>query len=96
MRTTKAQLSTCVVRFLDNIILLVSIPEISSIYLAYMAAHAGLSLPWSQTPKTGFLMTSSYGSGHCVLQTPALVWIIKLLALLSPFHCNFPVISNIT
>ena len=41
-------------RCLDSIIPLVSISEISSIYLVSVAAQAGLSLPWSQTPKTGF------------------------------------------
>ena len=42
---------------LDSIIPLVSISEISSLYLASVAAQAGLSLPRSQTPKTGFLVT---------------------------------------
>ena len=46
-----------VVRCLDSIIPLVSISEISSIYLASVAEQAGLSLSWSQTPKTGFLAT---------------------------------------
>ena len=31
--------------------------EISSLYLASVAAQDGLSLTWSQTPKTGFLVT---------------------------------------
>ena len=63
MRTTKAQIrlrsliSTFVIRCLDSIIPLVSISEISSLFLASVAEQAGLSLPWSQTPKTGFLMT---------------------------------------
>ena len=42
---------------LDSILPLVSISEISSLYLASVAAQAGLRLPWSETPKTGFLMT---------------------------------------
>ena len=46
-----------VVRCLDSIIHVVSISEISSLYLASVAEQAGLSLPWSQTPKTGFLVT---------------------------------------
>ena len=50
-------ISTFVVHCLDSIIPLVSVCEISSLYLASMAAKAGLSLPWSQTPKTGFLVT---------------------------------------
>ena len=35
---------------------LVSIPETSSLNLASVAAQAGVSLPWSQTLKTGFLV----------------------------------------
>ena len=49
--------STIVVHCRDSIIPLVSISEMSSLYLAPVAAaQAGLSLPWSQTPKTGFLV----------------------------------------
>ena len=43
-----------VVRCLDSIIPLVSISDISSLNLAFVSAQAGLSLPWSETPKTGF------------------------------------------
>ena len=46
-----------IVRCLDNIISLVSISEISSIYLASVAEQAGLSPTWLQTPKTDFLVT---------------------------------------
>ena len=53
----RSLISTFVVRCLDSIIPLVSIPEISILYLFSVAAQAGLSLPWSQTPKTGFLVT---------------------------------------
>ena len=49
-------INTFVVHCLDSIIPLVSISEISSLYLVSMAAQAGLSLLWSQTLKTGFLM----------------------------------------
>ena len=49
--------STFVVRHLDSIIPLVSISEILSLYLASVAAQAGLCLIWSETPKTGFLVT---------------------------------------
>ena len=49
-------ISAFVVRCLDSMIPLVSIPEISSLYLASVTVHTGLSLPLSQTPKTGFLM----------------------------------------
>ena len=53
----RSLIGTFVVRCLDSIILLVSISEISSLCVASVAAQAGLSLPWSQTLKTGFLMT---------------------------------------
>ena len=45
------QISTFVVHFLGSIILLLAPAEISP------AEQAGLSLSWSQTPKTGFLVT---------------------------------------
>ena len=53
----RSLISTFVVRCLDSIIPLVSISGISSLYLASVAALAGLCLTWSQTPKTGFLVT---------------------------------------
>ena len=53
----RSQISACIVCCLDSIISLVSICKISSLYLASVVAHAGLGLPWSQTPKTGFLVT---------------------------------------
>ena len=49
--------STFVVHCLDGIIALVSMSEISRLQLASVAVQADLSLPWSQTPKTGFLLT---------------------------------------
>ena len=63
--TTKTQISlrihglisVFVVRCLDSIIPLVFIHEISSLYLASVAEQTGLSLTWSQAPKTGFLVT---------------------------------------
>ena len=42
--------------FIAKIILLVSISEISSLYLASVAAQASFSLHWSQITKTGFLV----------------------------------------
>ena len=53
----RSLMSAFVVRCLDSIISIVAIPKISSLYLASVAAQAGLSLPWLQTPKTGFLET---------------------------------------
>ena len=47
---------TFVVRCLDSIIPLVSVSEISSLYLASVAVQAGLSLTSSKTMKTGFLV----------------------------------------
>ena len=53
----RSLISAFVVRSLDGIIPLVSISTIASLYLASVAAQAGLILPWSRTPKTGFLVT---------------------------------------
>ena len=53
----RSLISAIVVRYLDSIIPLVCKSEISSLYLASVAAQAGLCLIWSQTPKTGFLVT---------------------------------------
>ena len=53
---SRSLMSTFVVRCLDSIIPLVSTSKISSLYPASVAAQAGLSLPWSQIPKAGFLM----------------------------------------
>ena len=48
--------SAFIVRCLDSIIPLFAIAEISRLQLASVAEQAGLSLTWSQTPKTGFLV----------------------------------------
>ena len=53
----RSLISTFAVRCQDSIIHLVSISEIASLHRATVAEHAGLSLNWSQTPKTGFLVT---------------------------------------
>ena len=53
----RSLISTFVVRCLDSIITLVSISEISSLYLVSVAAQAGLCLTWLKIPKTGFLVT---------------------------------------
>ena len=53
----RSLISTFVVRCLDSIISLLAIAEISRPYLVSVAESAGLSLTWSQTPKTGFLVT---------------------------------------
>ena len=63
-------ISTFVVRYLDSILSLVSISEISIPWLASVAAQAGLCLTWLETPKTGFfrdkahfVISFSYGGG---------------------------------
>ena len=53
----RSLISAFVVRCLDSMIPLVSISDILSLYLASVAAQTGLCLTWSQTPKTGFLVT---------------------------------------
>ena len=50
----RSLISIFVVRCLDSIILIVSISEISRLFLASVAAQAGLSLTWLETLKTGF------------------------------------------
>ena len=65
-------ISSFVSRCLDNVIPLVSIPEIPSLYLASVAGLAGLSLPWSKTPKTGFLVTRlKYKKTNLEVTTPS-------------------------
>ena len=53
----RSLISAFVIRCLDSIISLVSISEISSLYLASVSEQAGLSLTWSKTPETGFHVT---------------------------------------
>ena len=53
----RSLISVYVIRCLDSIIPPFSIFEISNLYLVSVAVQAGLSLTWSQTPKTGFLVT---------------------------------------
>ena len=52
----RSLISIFVIRCLDSIIPLVSIYEILSLQLVSVAEQTGLSLPWSETPKTGFLV----------------------------------------
>ena len=55
-RHPRSLISPFVVRCLDSIIHLVSISKMSILYLASLATQAGLSLTWSQTLKTDFLL----------------------------------------
>ena len=50
-------ISALVVCCLDSIITLLEIAKMSSLYLVSVTEQVSLSLIWSQTPKTGFLMT---------------------------------------
>ena len=50
----RSLISAFVFRCLDSIISLASIAEISRLYLASVAAQAGLCLAWSETPKDTF------------------------------------------
>ena len=50
----RSLISDFVVRCLDSIIPLLVISKISSLYLASVAAQAGLCRTWSHTTKTGF------------------------------------------
>ena len=53
----RSLISAFVVCCLDSTVSLLAIAEISRPYLVSSAEQAGLTLTWSQTPKTGFLMT---------------------------------------
>ena len=53
----RSMISAFVVHCLDSTIPLLAIAEISRPWQVAVAEQSGLSLSWSQTPKTGFLMT---------------------------------------
>ena len=53
----RSLISTFVVHCLDRIIPILAKSKIPRLQLASVAEQAGLSLIWSQTPKTGFLVT---------------------------------------
>ena len=53
----RSLISAFVVRRLDSIIPLLAKSNISRIQLASVAEQTDLNLTWSQTPKTGFLVT---------------------------------------
>ena len=69
--------SAFVVRCIDNIMHLVSICEISSLYQASVAAQAGLLRTWLQTPKTGFLVTRLLYAQQLLLNKYSLQVIVK-------------------
>ena len=72
----RSLISAFVVRCLDSIMPLVSISEISSLYQASVTAQAGLCLTWSQSPKTGFLVTRPiyYEPHHCKTSVMGILW----------------------
>ena len=53
----RSLISTFVVRCLDSTIPLLAIAKLPRPYLVTVAEQARLSLTWSQTPKTGFLVS---------------------------------------
>ena len=56
----RSLISAFVVCCLDSIIRILAKSKISRLLLASVAEQAGLSLTWSQTLKTGFLVTRLY------------------------------------
>ena len=50
-------ISAFVVRCVESIIPILAKSKVSRLKLASIAEQAGMSLTWSQTPKTGFLVT---------------------------------------
>ena len=54
---------------------LVSISEIPSFYLASVAAQGGLCLTWSQTPKTGSLVTNKDLDGNHNMSSLQISWL---------------------
>ena len=50
----RSLISAFVFRYLDSLIPLLSISEISTFYLASVAAQAGLCLTWSKNPEDRF------------------------------------------
>ena len=64
----RSLVSTFVVLCLDSIIPLVSISEISSLYLASVAAQAGLSLPPGRNPEDRFSCDKAHINYHRSIQ----------------------------
>ena len=58
----RSLISAFVIHYLDSIMPSLAIAEISRPYLVSSAEQAGLSLTWSQTQKTGILVTWLYYS----------------------------------
>ena len=54
---TRSLISAFVVHCLDSVMYLASVTKIQSLCIASLAAQAGLSLIWTEIPKTGFLVT---------------------------------------
>ena len=58
---SRSLISTFVVRFLDSTIpVLAKKTQNFKLWLVSVAEQASLSLIWSQTPKTGFLVSDSF------------------------------------
>ena len=61
----RSLISAFVLRCLDSITPLLAMAEISRLLLACVAEQVGLTLLWSQTPKTGFLVTGLIKNSTC-------------------------------
>ena len=81
----RSLISTFVAPSLDSIIPAVSISEISSPYLASLAVQASLVLTWSQTPKTGFLVTRLVSYYRVTLNTVNTGKFFTIFRLFLPF-----------
>ena len=93
---SRSLISAFVVSFLNSIIPLLAIDEISRPKLLSSAEQAGLSLNWSQTPKTGFLPTwlSYYTCNNTVMALECLQvklhrWFIRASGILSHISLAF-------
>ena len=65
----RSLISAFIIRCLNRIIPLLAISKIYKSWLVSVAEQAGLSLTWSETPKTGFLVTGLIACHHvsCVI-----------------------------
>ena len=91
----RSLISTFVFRCLDSIISLVSLRAIRRIWLVSEAEKTGLSLTWSQLPKTGFLVYWALTGYSCIwgqTQTshvcPGAIWATSWENLFMPYTNN--------
>ena len=60
----RSLISAFVVRCLDSVMSLVSVPKLSSLTLASVAEQASLSLTWSETPEDTFSHDEAHLNVH--------------------------------